>query len=164
MKKLVVSIIFLFLLNAYPLTLTPNCYAQPISSRELINNTKGYDGKTIVYAGEVIGDIMQRGNHAWINVYDGENTIGIWVDSSLIKEINYTGSYKSKGDEIEIIGVFRRACPEHGGDLDIHAETLRKIRSGVILNKRLNLNKKNLSLVLLGILCLILILRRLKTR
>ena len=31
------------------------CYAQPVSSIELINNAKLYDGKTVTYEGEVIG-------------------------------------------------------------------------------------------------------------
>ena len=38
-----------------------NCYAQTPTSLELINNAKQYDGKTINYRGEVIGEVMVRG-------------------------------------------------------------------------------------------------------
>ena len=139
-------------------------YAQSISSTELINNAKEYDGKTVVYEGEVIGDIMVRGEFAWINVNDGQNAIGIWLDKNLPADILYTGSYKFKGDWVEVTGVFQRACLEHGGDLDIHAQTIRKIRQGRQILERLNTSKRNLGLVLLGVLCLVWILRRLKLK
>ena len=141
-----------------------DCFAQPISSAELINNAKLYDGKTVVYEGEAIGDIMVRGEFAWINVNDGQNAIGIWLHKDLTKDIFYTGSYKSKGDWVQIAGVFQRACPQHGGDLDIHAQAIRKISEGRTTQEILNLSKRNLVFVLLGILCLVLILRRLRIR
>jgi len=141
-----------------------NCYAQSISSTELINNAKQYDGKTVVYEGEVIGDIMVRGDYAWINVNDGQNAIGIWTDKDLTKDILYTGSHKFKGDWIEVTGVFHRACLEHGGDLDIHAQAVRKVRPGRQIIERLNISKRNLVFVLLGVLCLVWILKQLKLR
>ena len=140
------------------------CLAQPISSTELINNAKQYDGKTVTYEGEVIGDIMRRGDYAWINVNDGENAIGIWLKSALTKDIVYTGSYKSKGDRIEVTGIFHRACPEHGGDLDMHAQAINKISSGRLVVGKNNSGKSNLATLLLGILCVIWILILLKRR
>jgi len=139
-----------------------NCSAQPISSAELIQNAKVYDGRTIVYTGEVIGDIMARGDFAWVNINDGKNAIGVWMNKGLAANIIYTGSYRFKGDSVEIIGVFHRACPDHGGDLDIHAQGVRKINSGRQTIERFNLNKRNMALVLLGILCLVLVLRQLR--
>jgi hypothetical protein len=139
-------------------------FAQPISSTELINNAKQYDGKIVAYEGEVIGDIMARGDYAWVNINDGVNAIGIWLEKALTKDILYTGSYKFKGDKIEVVGVFQQACLEHGGDLDIHCQSMRKIAPGRVVSERLNTGKKNLVFVLLGILCLIWILRLLKTK
>jgi hypothetical protein len=139
-------------------------YAQPISSTEMINNAKLYDGKIVTYEGEVIGDIMGRGDYAWMNVNDGKNAIGIWVKASLARDISYTGSYKSIGDVVEINGVFNRACPEHGGDLDIHAISLRKIATGRFIQERLNQGKKGFSIILLGILCIVWILTLLKRK
>lgn len=138
--------------------------AQPISSAELINNAKQYDAKTVTYEGEVIGDVMKRGDFAWINVHDGENAVGIWLDAALTKEIIYTGSYRAIGDSVEVGGIFYRACPEHGGDLDIHAQSLHKVASGRLLARRLNLSKRNFVFVLLGFLILIWILTRLKRK
>ena len=139
-------------------------YTQSVSSTELINNAKLYDGKIVTYEGEVIGDIMVRGEYAWVNVNDGQNAIGIWLDNNLTKDISYTGSYKSRGDLVEISGVFQRACLEHGGDLDIHAQAFRKVRQGRLIIERLNISKRNLVFVLLGVLCLVWILKLLKLK
>ncbi|MDD4953356.1 MAG: DNA-binding protein [Candidatus Omnitrophica bacterium] len=148
---------FIILFSAFCI-LRSVCYAQSISSVELIRQAKEYDGKTVSYAGEVIGDIMRRGEYCWLNTSDGANAIGIWIGKDMVKDIIYTGSYKSIGDEVEVIGVFNRACAEHGGDLDIHAQVLRKINSGRPLQEKLNPAKKNQVIILAGILGLIWIL------
>lgn len=147
------------------LLFTPNyCYAQPISSTDLINNAKLYDGKIAIYEGEVIGEVMLRGEFAWINVNDGKTAIGIWIGKNLVKDILYAGNYKTRGDWLEVTGVFQRACAQHGGDLDIHAQAVRKIAPGRKIPEKLNLDKRNFALVLLGILSLVWILRQLRTK
>ncbi|MCX5669286.1 MAG: DNA-binding protein [Candidatus Omnitrophica bacterium] len=133
-------------------------FSQSLSSGELIRNAKEYDGKLVVYSGEVIGDVMLRGDFAWVNINDGENALGAWMSAALAKEIKFTGNYKSRGDRLEITGVFHRACFEHGGDLDIHVRSLLKITNGRMVKENLNFDKVNLSLILLGVLFLIWIL------
>ena len=78
--------------------------------------------------------------------------------TDMAKEIYFTGSYKTQGDKVEVAGIFHRACLEHGGDLDIHAQSLRKLENGRTVNQVLSLDKKNLSLILLGALFLLWIL------
>jgi len=138
--------------------------AQPISSDELINNAKLFDGKSVVYIGEVVGDIMIRGEYAWINLLDGKNAIGIWIGKDLVKDIAYTGSYKFKGDLVEASGVFHRACLQHGGDLDLHAQSLTKRIAGRPTQEIPNVRKGNIVILLLGVLVLIWILTLLKHR
>ena len=151
------------LLGASYLLLVTACYAEEaISSAELINNAKQYDGKAVTYKGEVIGDIMMRGGFAWINVNDGVNAIGIWSNEDLVKDIVYTGNYKSRGDTVEVKGIFHRACLEHGGDLDIHIDGLRKTNSGMVIRERLDIAKRNQAFVLLGILGLAIIATQIK--
>lgn len=139
-------------------------YAQPVSSAELINNAKLYDGRPVTYEGEVIGEVMARGEFAWINLHDGKNAIGVWLPKDLTKDMLYAGSYRAKGDWILVTGTFQRACPDHGGDLDIHAQAIKKINSGRLIKEKLNPNKKNLAWVLLGLLGGVWILRRLRRR
>jgi hypothetical protein len=153
-KKLKAILIILYLF----FSLQKVVFSQSLSSSELIRNAKEYDGKLIAYSGEVIGDVMRRGEFAWVNINDGENALGAWMSAALAKEIKFTGNYKSRGDRLEIVGVFNRACFEHGGDLDIHARSWLKIASGRMVKENLNFDKVNLNLIILGALFLIWIL------
>jgi hypothetical protein len=136
------------------------CYAQEIvSSSELIENPQDYDGKQIIYEGEVIGEIMHRRGGIWVNIKDGNNSIGVWMSSELAVVINHKGGYKTKGDTLEVKGMFNQACPQHGGDLDIHATSVRKIRDGWHRQEEIIPAKRNLTIILSVVLCLILILR-----
>lgn len=139
-------------------------HAETLSSTGLINNAKEFDGRVIAYEGEVIGDIMIRGGYAWVNLNDGKNAIGIWLNKPLALGILHSGSYKSKGDWLEISGVFHRACLEHGGDLDIHAQSLRKIKPGYAVTETLDWKKINLAVLLFFILLILWILRQLKPK
>lgn len=155
LSRLICALLF----TCYFFCLPAALYAQPLSSTELIADAGNYDGKNVIYEGEVIGDIMVRGDHAWVNVNDGQNAIGVWMEKALVKDILYAGSYKSRGDSLEISGVFHRACLQHGGDLDIHAQAVRKISAGRPITERLNTGKRSFVFILLGVLCLVWILR-----
>ena len=124
------SFFLLLVLCLVPTVSSSNCYAQTPASLELINNAKQYDGKTVNYRGEVIGDIMIRGDYAWLHVNDGIIAIGIWAPKTLIGDIRYAGDYHKKGDIVEVFGAFHRSCSEHGGDLDIHAYEIKKVILG----------------------------------
>lgn len=117
------------------------CYAQDAGSLDLINHAKTYDGKSVIYRGEVIGDVMIRGDHAWLHVNDDTIAIGIWVNKGLIQGISYAGDYRNRGDEVEVVGIFHRSCLEHGGDLDIHAQTIKIVSAGAVIPRTVNHNK-----------------------
>jgi len=181
---LIVVFTFYFLLLPF------NCCGQSISSTDLINNAKQYDGQTIAYEGEVIGDVMARKNFisditffiqtrfqhrligdrmvppvfAWVNVNDGNNAIGIWVGDNLAKKITYTGSYKFVGDTIFVEGEFNRACLQHGGDLDIHANSLTIVEKGYAVKEKINIQKIIASLAFLVIVLFLGLLRILRRR
>ncbi|PIQ90278.1 MAG: DNA-binding protein [Candidatus Omnitrophica bacterium CG11_big_fil_rev_8_21_14_0_20_41_12] len=139
-------------------------FSQGLNSNELISQGQQYDGKSIIYSGEAIGEVMKRGEFAWVNINDGNKAIGVWMSAGLAKEINFTGAYKAQGDIVEIIGVFHRACLEHGGDLDIHARALRKITPGKITDHKLDSFKVKVILGLLGALFLVWILSLFKRK
>jgi len=157
MKNL--AIVFLILVI---LAFTAPVWAQAVSSSDLIDRARQYDGKVVVYEGEAIGEVMLRGQYAWVNLNDGVNAIGIWLAKDLTRDITQTGNYRSRGDWVTVTGIFNRSCPAHGGDLDIHAQEVLKIVPGKIIKERLNATKRNLAALLLGLLCLVLILRPLK--
>lgn len=100
------------------------------TSADLIEDAKAWDGKTVVFAGEAIGDPMRRGTHAWINVLDSNAAMGIWMTVEEARGVRHFGSYRMTGDSLRITGSFHRACPEHGGDMDIHATKVELVSEG----------------------------------
>ncbi len=123
---------------------TPN--PNEIGSGSLVERMKEYDGMTVTFTGEAIGEAMVRGDHAWIHLNDdayyeknieegaplgGQNSgMPVWVDSDLAAKVRVFGDYKHQGDVVRVTGVFNDACAEHGGDTDIHAQTLEVVRAG----------------------------------
>ena len=107
---------------------------------------------------------MARGEHFWINVNDGENAIGIWAAKNFLGAISFTSSYTSRGDWLEIKGVFNRACKLHGGDLDIHAIQVIKLRDGRSFSHQLVQRKQTLVAGLSGVFICLLILSLLQKK
>jgi len=150
-------LINMFLFYVLPCA-APSVFAQPVSSAELINNAASFDKKEIDYAGEVIGEVMKRGEYAWVNVNDKVNAIGVWAGKNLIQEITRAGNYKTIGDIVSVRGIFHRSCIEHGGDLDIHAVSLKKIKDGSHVGEVIDIDRRNIAIGLVGALCLVMIL------
>ena len=149
LKFLVLSLSFTLLALHFALRLA---FAQPVSSAELIDNNQNYDGKTIIYSGEAIGEIMIRGEYAWVNLHDGQQAIGIWLPKKLAETILYMGSYKAKGDWIEVTGTFQHICKQHGGDLDIHATSIKTTNSGYSIPHIFNRGRMKKATILLAVL------------
>jgi len=115
---LLIAAIFCSLL--FPASAAP----QAVSSTDLIEHARQFDGQEVSFSGEAIGDLMIRGDHAWINASDGANAIGLWLPVDQALQVKTFGSYRYRGDKVTVVGVFHRACPEHGGDMDIHVNEL----------------------------------------
>ena len=144
---------------------TVDCFSQTaVSSTELIEHAKELDGQEVVYQGEAIGEAMVRGDHFWVNLNDGENAVGVWSPNNSLSLISFMGSYDARGDWIEVKGVFNRACKIHGGDLDIHALNVIKLREGRLVTHRLVQRKHTIVIFLLGALICLLILQLLKKK
>jgi hypothetical protein len=142
----------IFLASAFTAILIANGSSNvSVTSDDLINNAKDYDKKEVVYSGEVIGDIMKRGENVWVNISDGINAIGVWMTSDEAKEIKYTGKYNFTGDTVKVNGIFNRACSEHGGDLDIHASKIEVIKQGFTATKKINYIYIIISVILLAV-------------
>ena len=115
----------------------------------LIEQAKTLSGQDVIYQGEVIGDIMVRQDHYWINVLNDGTAIGIWITADQRELIIHAGQYGIRGDEIRIIGRFSQACPEHGGDLDLHASSVEIISRGAVLPNPPNMTRMIVAAVLL---------------
>ncbi len=125
---------------------TPEPSPNSPSSSELVEAPKTYDATTVTFTGEVIGEAMARGEMAWLHVNDDpyyilnveegaqlggyNNGMPVWVDTRESEAITYFGDYRHEGDIVRVKGTFNSACPEHGGDMDIHATSLEIIEVG----------------------------------
>ncbi len=112
--------------------LTVNCAAADdiLSINDLIESSVELDNRAVTVQGEVIGEPLERGDYAWVNISDTTNAIGIWVKRSDAEQIAFYGDYEHKGDTVRITGVFHKACAEHGGDVDIHCAVFKITETG----------------------------------
>lgn len=104
--------------------------ADRLTINALIEHSMNYDGQEVMIQGEAIGEVLERGQYAWVNLNDGGNAIGIWMPLEDAKKIAYFGDYKNIGDTIRITGTFSRNCLAHGGDVDIHSSTIEFVAAG----------------------------------
>lgn len=148
-KKLQI-IIIIILLSAFSFRLSA-FGAEFVSSKELIDNAALLDGKKITYKGEAVGAVITRGENYWINVNDTGNAIGVWCPGKLLEEPIVAGNYKHKGDILEITGIFNRTCPIHGGELDIHAQEIKIVKKGYLLEESLHKGRLTASLILFAL-------------
>jgi len=140
-------------------------YAATISSRELINSAKEYDGKIVYFEGEIIGEMMKRKDVAWLNLSDLPNScLGIFAQISQIPKITYYGGYKAVGDTIRVKGIFYRACSIHGGEIDIHALSLKIVKPGHQILHPINITRVKIAFLLSLIALLVIITYLIKTK
>ena len=97
---------------------------------ELVDRSLQWNGKTVTIEGEAIGEMLPRGDFAWVNVNDGTNAIGVWMPLADAKMIGVYGDYHHTGDTLRVTGTFSRDCAEHGGDVDIHSVSVRLVKAG----------------------------------
>lgn len=142
MKRFLGVIVLVLGLGALPSA----AHAASYSSKALIENAKLLDGKKVTYRGEAVTAIMKRGDHAWVNVNDGDNAIGIWCKVSMLEPVKFLGDYKHAGDILEVEGMFNRACPMHGGELDIHPNKVKILKAGFSMKEKVDLGKTGLTI------------------
>lgn len=128
-----------------------------VNSASLVENANLWNGHTVSFKGEAIGEALIHGNMAWIHVNDdpymdksaaaggaltGYNSgHAIWLPADLARKISVFGDYRHQGDIVKVTGVFNAACPEHGGDMDIHATSLTILRSGYSIEHPVSANR-----------------------
>nr|WP_314466372.1 hypothetical protein [uncultured Clostridium sp.] len=155
MQKYIKTLMWVLLFTS---ALTFQVNAQSITDiNDLIEKAKEYNGEEVTIQGEVIGESMKRGNYSWININDGTNAIGIWLDSDIAEEILFYGHYKCKGDTVKITGKFYRACKEHGGEADLHSSSFEIVKNGYEVKEQIS-PVKIIIAVILSIFTLVLLL------
>jgi len=140
---------FLLLAAALAFAL-PAFAAERLTINGLIENALQLDGTEVTVEGEVLGEALERGEFAWLNISDGTNAIGIWVSAADAQRVSVYGDYKHIGDTVKITGIFHRACTEHGGDIDIHCTALEIVNMGHAVREEAAQGKIAVAAVLLA--------------
>lgn len=124
----------------------------------IINEAKTFNGKSVTVEGEAIGEVLERGEYAWVNIRDGTNAIGIWMKAEDASKILCFGDYKHIGDTLRITGTFSNNCTEHGGDVDIHCVSMSIVKTGYAVKNAVSQIKAISAAVLLCLACVMALL------
>lgn len=130
-----------------------------VTGSELIAKPQLYEDRLVSVTGEVIGEVMKRGELSWINLKNGDAVIGVLVPTSMIPSISYAGNYHYRGDTIEVVGIFRHSDPGVGGEFSIRADRVAIIESGYRTEHELSPTKVRLAWSMFGITAFLLVLR-----
>jgi len=116
-----------------------------------------FDGRRVVYVGEVIGDILRRDGGAWVQVNDdayalergpigphrerlGFNSgLAVWLPDGLHESLGAPGRFGRRGDVILVTGVFRRADPADGGGMALRATEAAVLARSTAVPETLNI-------------------------
>jgi hypothetical protein len=125
-----------------------------VSVAELLSRPQEFDGKKVKLQGEVVQFKIKSSGGYFIQLNDDpyaersiaegskprgtNNAISVFLSDDFAKKIMYFGSYRYKGDIIEIAGKFNISCAEHQGETDVHADYLRVIKRGYQIKHPLN--------------------------
>jgi hypothetical protein len=122
LKKTIVVLILLCLFSI-------SAIAIPVST--LVKHGKEFDGQYVEITGEVIGDIMLRGEKAWLNVLSPEGiAIGVLCPAYQTKQVTYLGNYRQHGDTILVKGLFHRFFKGQGGETMVEGYAVDILRPG----------------------------------
>ena len=106
---------------------------ETVKVARLIEESVEADGKRVAIVGELIGDFMPRGDYGWLSVSEESTAVSVWTEKEKVPADTMLGAYGVEGDRVRVTGIMYRACAEHGGDLDIHAETIILIQRGELV-------------------------------
>ena len=113
-----------------------------VSSTQVYLCPLAFDGLSVTYVGEVIGEVLPRRGGAWAQVNDdvyalevgpvighrelaGFNTgMSVWLPDGLHERIEDVGRAGRRGDVILVRGTLLRADPDDGGGITVRAEEL----------------------------------------
>lgn len=119
-------------------------YAEPLTvdTQTLSKANPELDGTEVRFVGEAIGETLRAdGRSRWVNVLADGVAIGVVAPTDTLDVIDGFGVYSRRGTIVEVTGVFNVACPQHGGDLDVHASEIRALEPSEPIERPANLFK-----------------------
>lgn len=98
----------------------------------LTSANRALNNSDVSFSGEVVGDIMNAGEgYKWLNLRGSSNAVlSVYATDDQVSLIQYMGDYHDTGTTLRIAGTYHIACPEHEGELDVHATSAEVVDSG----------------------------------
>jgi hypothetical protein len=98
---------------------------------ELVAVDRELDGSVVTLEGEAIGeDLHADADHRWVNLMLDGTAVGVWMSNEDAAAIENYGDYDTRGDVVMVNGVLNIACDRHGGEFDIHADSVQVAETG----------------------------------
>lgn len=152
-----------------PLCPSPANAPSRVSTTLLYECPRLYDGREVVYTGEVVGEVLQREDHAWVQLNDdayatslgplpshgvaaGANSgIGVAIPLEAVESIEHVGAHERLGDRLTVRGIFQRTDPDDGGGTTIRASQVLRITRGGVVEAQRHPGRRVLALVLFAV-------------
>lgn len=98
----------------------------------LVSINRALNDNQVSFEGEAVGDLVNAGDgHRWANVMGTSNAvISVFLTDEQASLIHDVGDYHSTGTTLKITGTYHIACPEHQGELDVHASKAEVVNAG----------------------------------
>lgn len=114
------------------------------------------DGRTVIFAGEVVGDVLRRSGGAWVQLNDDDYALeigpfgphrerrgfsgglAVWLPDGLHEGLGEPGRHGRRGDVVLVEGTFLRADPDDGGGMSVRARTLEALAPSIPIEEPLN--------------------------
>lgn len=107
--------------------------AAPMTGTQILDQRAELDGLQVTLMGEVIGDVLHADEGGvWLSVLSDGTAIGVYLPVEMAERVSVLGDYRHAGDIVVVTGELRRACDQHGGDLDIHGTAIEIIEPGSV--------------------------------
>lgn len=148
-------------------------------SSEVLDCPDAFDRQVVTYVGEVVGDVLQRRDGAWLLVNDdpyalevgplqghsnfaGTNTgLSVWLPRPLPQL--EPGGPDRRGTVIEVDGVIQRTDPKDGGGLTLTAldpEATRIVAEAEVIDRPLNRGQAVLAILLCLVAAAVVVVER----
>ncbi|MFO8052613.1 MAG: hypothetical protein R6U54_01460 [Candidatus Omnitrophota bacterium] len=136
----ILILIFLFSLTIY-------AQGQTTTLKSLVDNPEKYDQKIISLKAELIGEPLTTETGTWLNLGANDYNIGVFLkEKRILEKVSYWGSYKEKGDIVEVKGMFYKNCPVHDRR-GIHLSGLSVVEQGQEVEYKTSSQKKKFALI-----------------
>lgn len=140
-----------------------------VTASTLIDCPDLYDGRAVVFRGEVIGPVFTRAGHAVATLNDddyglragplpetrtalgGNAGIAVVMPAEVRHDVTYHGSYRARGDILRVEGTFAADSDVLGGLPAIHATTVTVDEAGYAIDHRVRRRTVIAAIVSMGV-------------